>query len=74
MLVSMNFVEDQGIDFVHLGTQGRKTPWKPISEDVVIATLDMILDPENYPLHIMCHLGRHRTGRFALGSANCVTT
>jgi len=58
----MHFVEDQGIDFVHLGQHGRKTPWKPVSEEVVITALDIIMDPDNYPLHIMDHLGRHRSG------------
>jgi len=59
---SQNFVDDQEIEFQHLGIEQTKTPWKPISEDVVLATLRAILDPASYPLQIMCHLGRHRTG------------
>jgi len=58
----LSFVEDQGIELVHLGLEATKTPWKPMSEDVVVAAFDAILDPNSYPLHIMCHLGRHRTG------------
>mmetsp|Transcript_22811 Transcript_22811/g.37550 ORF Transcript_22811/g.37550 Transcript_22811/m.37550 type:complete len:169 (-) Transcript_22811:47-553(-) len=57
-----NFMEDQDIEMVHLGWEGHTNPWKPISEEVVLAALDIILDPSNYPLHIMCNLGRHRTG------------
>ena len=39
-----------------------KSPWKPVSEEVVLTALDYILDTQNYPLYIMCNLGRHRTG------------
>jgi len=58
----MSFVEDQGIELVHLGIEGRKTPWKPISEEVILNALKIILEPSNYPLLIMDHMGRHRTG------------
>ena len=34
----------------------------PISEQVVIQSLELILDRRNYPLIVMCNLGRHRTG------------
>ncbi len=33
-----------------------------MSEDVVVQALGLILDRENYPLMVMCNLGRHRTG------------
>lgn len=29
---------------------------------VVLNALDCILNVDNYPLHVMCNLGRHRTG------------
>jgi tyrosine-protein phosphatase OCA1 len=36
--------------------------FKPLNEDIVIAALNAILMPSNYPLHVMCSLGTHRTG------------
>jgi len=39
-----------------------QNPWNPVSEDVVIRALRVILNPENYPLLVCCNLGRHRTG------------
>lgn len=54
---SLNFIEDQSIRLHHLGAA-----WDPISEEVVLEALESILDPRNYPLIVMCNLGRHRTG------------
>jgi len=31
-------------------------------QDTVVSALKLILDPKNYPLSVMCNLGRHRTG------------
>ncbi len=47
---------------MHLGTDVYRTPWKPISEETVLAALEIILDPSSYPLAVMCSQGRHRTG------------
>eukprot|EP00741_Cyanophora_paradoxa_P001038 tig00000455_g1000.t1 len=58
----INFMDDQDITLHHLGSEGHSNPWKPISEQVVLEALDLILDPKNYPLMVMCNLGRHRTG------------
>ncbi|KAA8495034.1 putative tyrosine-protein phosphatase [Porphyridium purpureum] len=59
----LNFVDDQGIELLPLSWEGNKSPWKPVSEEVVLTALDYILDANsNYPLYIMCNLGRHRTG------------
>mmetsp|Transcript_18974 Transcript_18974/g.32868 ORF Transcript_18974/g.32868 Transcript_18974/m.32868 type:complete len:173 (+) Transcript_18974:93-611(+) len=58
----LNFVDDQEIELLPLAWESNKSPWKPVSEEVVLTALDYILDPSNYPLHIMCNLGRHRTG------------
>jgi len=60
-----NFVDDQGIELIHLGMDSQtriSNPWNPISEDTVVSALKLILDPKNYPLSVMCNLGRHRTG------------
>lgn len=56
------FVDAQGIELVNVGAEARKAPWKPMSESTVIRALQAILDPAAYPLQIVCHLGRHRTG------------
>lgn len=32
-------------------------------QDTVVSALKLILDPNNYPLSVMCNLGRHRSGR-----------
>lgn len=37
--------------------------WDPITEEAVLQALDLILNPSNYPMMIMCNLGRHRTGK-----------
>eukprot|EP00462_Mataza_sp_D1_P021140 CAMPEP_0175133314 /NCGR_PEP_ID=MMETSP0087-20121206/7572_1 /TAXON_ID=136419 /ORGANISM="Unknown Unknown, Strain D1" /LENGTH=236 /DNA_ID=CAMNT_0016415787 /DNA_START=80 /DNA_END=790 /DNA_ORIENTATION=- len=57
-----NFIDDQDIELLHLGMEANKQPWKPISEDVVIAALAVMMNIRCYPIHVMCHLGRYRTG------------
>eukprot|EP00736_Rhodelphis_marinus_P009101 Rmarinus@m.22673 len=58
-----NFLTDQDIELVRIGFDSEdKDPLSPISEDAVIQALHIILDTNNYPLMIMCTLGRHRTG------------
>lgn len=51
-----SFLEENRIDLHHLGQVD------PISESVVLAALNLILDPKLYPLMVCCNLGRHRTG------------
>lgn len=58
----LNFLDDHNIELVPVGWEGDQSPWMPISEEVVLSALDQMLDPANYPLHVMCNLGRHRTG------------
>jgi tyrosine-protein phosphatase OCA1 len=58
----LNFIDEQGINFFHLGKERTRTPWQLVSEAVVLRAMEIVLDTSNYPLHIMCHLGRHRTG------------
>ncbi|CAI5734570.1 unnamed protein product [Peronospora destructor] len=61
-----SFVEEQEIQLVFLGgntrMESRRKSWEPLSEETVLAALDIILDRSNYPLYITCHLGRDRTG------------
>ncbi|TPX68362.1 hypothetical protein SpCBS45565_g03118 [Spizellomyces sp. 'palustris'] len=58
----LNFIEDQEIQFHHLGINVSANAWDPISEEVVLEALELILDPKSYPMIVMCNLGRHRTG------------
>ncbi|KAJ3129258.1 tyrosine-protein phosphatase required for protection against superoxide stress (By similarity) [Nowakowskiella sp. JEL0407] len=58
----LNFVDDQEIALHHLGSNHLINTWDPISEEVVLEALTLILDPGTYPLMVMCNLGRHRTG------------
>lgn len=36
--------------------------YDPITEEIVLQALDIIINPSACPLMIMCNLGRHRTG------------
>eukprot|EP01100_Stratorugosa_tubuloviscum_P011139 TRINITY_DN4905_c4_g1_i1.p1 TRINITY_DN4905_c4_g1~~TRINITY_DN4905_c4_g1_i1.p1 ORF type:complete len:168 (-),score=49.42 TRINITY_DN4905_c4_g1_i1:69-572(-) len=59
------FLDEQGIQIHTLGTDNRQSlrnHWDPISEEVVIQALKLILDLNNYPLLVMCSQGRHQTG------------
>ena len=57
------WLEDQSIELIHLGDDvGRRSPWKPVSEETVLEGLHVLLDPSAYPLLVMDNLGRHRTG------------
>jgi tyrosine-protein phosphatase OCA1 len=58
----LNFVKDQDIEFLHLGAMVSKNLWEPITEELILFGLEQILDRRNYPLAVMCKLGRHRTG------------
>ena len=59
---SLNFIDDQEIQLHHLGVVSSVNAWDPVSEEVVLEALEIVLNPRNYPLVIMCNLGRHRTG------------
>ena len=61
LIVRLNFVDDQEIEMHHLGIAHSGNAWDPISEEVVLEALGLILDKRNYPLMVMCNLGRHRT-------------
>ncbi|KDE09359.1 hypothetical protein MVLG_00673 [Microbotryum lychnidis-dioicae p1A1 Lamole] len=57
----LTFLDDQGIKLYHLGVENAVN-YDPITEEVVLQALDLVLNPANAPLMIMCNLGRHRTG------------
>lgn len=58
----LNFIDDHAIELMHLGRGDSGGAWGPIAEETVLAALQAILDPSNYPLHVMCNFGRHPTG------------
>lgn len=59
----LKWLDDRQIELVHLGEDvGKRSPWKPVSEEMVVDGLHQLLEPNNYPLIVMCNLGRHRTG------------
>ncbi|CAG8434604.1 10920_t:CDS:2 [Funneliformis caledonium] len=58
----LNFIDDQNIQWHHLGVISSVNALDPITEEVVLAALEVILNPRSYPMIVMCNLGRHRTG------------
>eukprot|EP00808_Paulinella_micropora_P026975 g70603.t1 len=61
----LSFTQDQEVEIIHLGKSPSTTatsPWKPVSEDIVIAALKIMLERESYPLLMMDRRGRHVTG------------
>lgn len=36
--------------------------WEPITEDLVLSALQLLVNPSMYPAMVMCNQGRHRTG------------
>lgn len=59
----LTWIEEQQIAVAHLGDDGgKRSPWKPSSEETVLEGLRLLLDPASYPVLVMCNLGRHRTG------------
>ncbi|XP_063932205.1 probable tyrosine-protein phosphatase DG1060 isoform X2 [Zophobas morio] len=57
------FAEDNDISLHHLSEDpSHNTSSWPMSEEVVLNAIQIVLQPDNYPLIIMCNLGRHRTG------------
>lgn len=59
-----DFVDDQGIDVIPLTPDEEESPapWKPMSEEVVLSAMELLLDTRMYPAYVMCSQGRHRTG------------
>lgn len=57
------WMDEQRMELVRLGGDpGKLSPWAPVSEEVVVEGLRLVLDPSSYPLLVTCNLGRHRTG------------
>lgn len=62
VLCSLDFIDDQDIHLYHLGVVSSMNAWDPITEEVVLEASELVLTPKNYPMIVMCNLGRHRTG------------
>jgi tyrosine-protein phosphatase OCA1 len=45
-----------------LGYNQIANQWDPMSEETVLESLELMLDPSNYPMMVICNQGRHRTG------------
>ena len=58
----LNFIDDQDITLHHLGSNSMVNAWDPVSEQTVLEAAHLILKTDNYPILVMCNLGRHRTG------------
>ncbi|KAL1920236.1 uncharacterized protein VTP21DRAFT_1382 [Calcarisporiella thermophila] len=58
----LDFIDDQEIQIYQVGNVSSINAWDPITEEAVLEALEIILNPQNYPMTVMCNLGRHRTG------------
>ena len=66
----LDWINDQGIDLVLLDPFPaaprqaiiHRTKHATISEETVLAALDVILDSSRYPVLVMCNSGRGKTG------------
>jgi tyrosine-protein phosphatase OCA1 len=62
----LNFIEDHNIELINIGNMKGKNEIISVggrlTEENVITSLEILLDPDSYPCHIMCNLGRHKTG------------
>jgi len=60
----LTFVKANQIDFLHLGLTlwAPRKDWKPIRDEVVKKTLEMMLDTRYHPMLVVDPLGIHQTG------------
>ena len=56
------FLKEQGIELRQMVGGENTNVGQRISEKLVLDALHVLLDPDAYPLVVMCNLGRHRTG------------
>ncbi|PVU92215.1 hypothetical protein BB559_003794 [Furculomyces boomerangus] len=57
----LNFIDDQEIQLCHIGSE-RMSSTDSITEETIVDSLNIILNKSNYPLAIVCNVGRHQTG------------
>eukprot|EP01133_Synstelium_polycarpum_P019067 gene19067-22832_t len=58
------FLEENNINLIHLGLKAWKADasWKPVTEELIKETLEIVLNYDYYPLMITCTSGIHQTG------------
>ncbi|GAM26203.1 hypothetical protein SAMD00019534_093780, partial [Acytostelium subglobosum LB1] len=58
------FLEENNINLIHLGLKAWKadTSWKPVTEELIKETMEIVLNYDFYPLMITCTSGIHQTG------------
>lgn len=56
------FAKEQDIQLIHLESESKRKVWNPLSEQDVIAALDIILNSKNHPVLVFSQFGSHRTG------------
>ena len=56
------FLKEQGIELVQINVGEPGINGQIISPQIVLDAFHIMLDPERYPVIVMCNLGRHRTG------------
>ncbi|KAI9143588.1 tyrosine phosphatase family-domain-containing protein [Paraphysoderma sedebokerense] len=62
----MNFLEENGIQLIHLGLQAWKPNigWRPVSEELIKEGLEIVLNTDYHPVIVICTSGIHETGTF----------
>jgi protein tyrosine/serine phosphatase len=60
--LSLTFCNQNSISLYHLGHLHSTSAWEPITEEVVLQALNLLVQPATYPAIVMCNQGRHRTG------------
>ncbi|PWN22132.1 putative tyrosine phosphatase family protein [Microstroma glucosiphilum] len=58
----LTFCNQNSISLYHLGHLHSTSAWEPITEEVVLQALNLLVQPATYPAIVMCNQGRHRTG------------
>lgn len=56
------FADDNDIEIHHMGISEGGNPWDPLTEQLVLDALAIIVQRSRYPLIVQCNMGRHRTG------------
>ena len=57
-----NFITSNGITHYHIHVKANKDDSIYSDQETIYQILDLMLDPENYPMLIHCNKGKHRTG------------
>ncbi|PWN25617.1 putative tyrosine phosphatase family protein [Jaminaea rosea] len=58
----LTWCRQHSVALYHLGHLHNTSTWEPITEEVVLQALNLLVQPSTYPAIVMCNQGRHRTG------------